>query len=446
MKIKFDIKQKIFRDKNVFYTIVLRFWLALAGGVTIFVAPLFISEIEQGYYYTFLSLIGLVVLFELGFNQVLIQMIGKEFPFIRKVNGVYIGEEKSLDRITSLTLLINKWYKIGAIFFFLIVTLTGYLFFEINPIVNGVDWMLPWFLLTIGASVNLYYTSYSSVTEGLNQIGKISLFKLKQSTVGYLIMWFLLTIGMSLYAVSAVALIASLSNFVFFEKKFPDYNFFLKRKFANTENKLIWLRDVYPIQWRIALSWISGYFIYQFITPIVFYKLGAIEAGKIGMALNIFFAITTIGISFIIANSSKFAGYVSMGEFAKLDNEHRVVMIKSVFFSLLNITFFFVAIRFLLYYDINVIERLPDTEVMIVLSIASIINILIIGFSQYIHIHGENPLYLSSFVCGISSLVLVNLSSNYNILAVSISYLSLITFILLPWTYLVFKKFKKQRV
>lgn len=34
--------------------------------------------------------------------------------------------------------------------------------------------------------------------------------------------------------------------------------------------RVSWKTEIWPLQWRIALSWLSGYFIFQLFTPILF--------------------------------------------------------------------------------------------------------------------------------------------------------------------------------
>ena len=55
-----------------------RGWSSLAGGVTVALIARFLSPDEQGYYFTFGSLIALRIVFELGFSSVILQMTSHE--------------------------------------------------------------------------------------------------------------------------------------------------------------------------------------------------------------------------------------------------------------------------------------------------------------------------------------------------------------------------------
>ncbi len=43
-----------------------------------------------------------------------------------------------------------------------------------------------------------------------------------------------------------------------------------------------WRREVWPFQWKIAVSWLCDYFIFQLFTPVLFAFRGPVEAGQDG--------------------------------------------------------------------------------------------------------------------------------------------------------------------
>src|SRR5580698_4390252 len=65
-------------DKAIAFTILARGWAALAGLITVTLIARLLTPGEQGYYYTFGSLIALQIVFELGFSFVILQMASHE--------------------------------------------------------------------------------------------------------------------------------------------------------------------------------------------------------------------------------------------------------------------------------------------------------------------------------------------------------------------------------
>ena len=50
-------------DFHVLVTLLFRGWAIIAGAATVFFLPLWISPIEQGYYFTFASVLALQIFF-----------------------------------------------------------------------------------------------------------------------------------------------------------------------------------------------------------------------------------------------------------------------------------------------------------------------------------------------------------------------------------------------
>jgi hypothetical protein len=65
-------------DHAIGFTILARVWSSAAGLVTVGLIARFLSPAEQGYYYTFGSLIALQIVFELGFSFVILQLATHE--------------------------------------------------------------------------------------------------------------------------------------------------------------------------------------------------------------------------------------------------------------------------------------------------------------------------------------------------------------------------------
>src|ERR1700689_3575930 len=79
-------------DRAVGFTVLARFWSSAAGLLTVFLIARFLSPAEQGYYYTFGSLVALQIVFELGFSLVILQMASHERAHLAvSVDGIVSG-------------------------------------------------------------------------------------------------------------------------------------------------------------------------------------------------------------------------------------------------------------------------------------------------------------------------------------------------------------------
>ena len=49
---------------------------------------------------------------------------------------------------------------------------------------------------------------------------------------------------------------------------------------SGATEKISWRKEVFPMQWKIALSFMSGYFVFQLFTPVLFHYQGAEVASQ----------------------------------------------------------------------------------------------------------------------------------------------------------------------
>ena len=65
------------------------------------------------------------------------------------------------------------------------------------------------------------------------------------------------------------------------------------------------------MQWRIAISWLAGYFVFQLFTPVLFHYHGAVVAGQMGMTLNVSNALLTTSLTLIAAKTPEFGKLIA---------------------------------------------------------------------------------------------------------------------------------------
>ena len=86
-----------------------------------------------------------------------------------------------------------------------------------------------------------------------------------------------------------------------------------------TEAAIHWNREVWPFQWRIAVSWMCSYFIAQVFIPIIFALRGPVEAGQIGMSLSITGYMASLVLPWISTKATPFGRMIAERQFQGLD-------------------------------------------------------------------------------------------------------------------------------
>src|ERR1700741_3773996 len=111
------LKRLMGLDPAIAFTVMGRFWSALAGIVTILLIARYLTPSEQGYYYTFYSLVALQIVFELGFSFVILQLAAHERAALTLGgDGSITGNPVSHSRLASILHKSVRWYLIAGVF------------------------------------------------------------------------------------------------------------------------------------------------------------------------------------------------------------------------------------------------------------------------------------------------------------------------------------------
>ena len=100
-------------------------------------------------------------------------------------------------------------------------------------------------------------------------------------------------------------------------KKYFNYFKDLSRRISGP--RLDWQKDVWPMQWRLAVSWLSNYFSFYIFTPVLFFFKGPVVAGQMGMTWSIVNALSLISVVWIFARAPEYGILIAKKQYDKLD-------------------------------------------------------------------------------------------------------------------------------
>ena len=425
-------------DFHVLVTLLFRGWTIIAGASTVFLLPLWLSPIEQGYYFTFASVLALQIFFELGLNQVVMQLVSHEVAHLSlTIDGRLSGKESHLGHLSSLARMISRWYAVAAMLFAVIGGTAGTIFFSHQGTQPLSDWLGIWVVLVGATAVNLWLSPGLAVMEGCGKVGQVSRLRLGQSVLGYSVLWATLLSGWGLWAATAMPVVGALCT-GYWLKAHGNILYWLSSRAADIKHQLTWRKDVFPLQWRIALSWASGYLIFNLFTPIVFSHYGAVEAGRLGMALAVFTAISTIGMSWVNAKAPNFTMHIARGEWHELNCLFRALFIRSITVIVLTTTGITLVAWYLALIGSPLMMRMASPSLLAILAIATTINSMVFSMAIYMRAHRQEPMLTQSMVVALMICIVVYWSSKISVFAMMFSYLLILVLISLPWTIYLF--------
>jgi len=408
-------------DKYQSTFLLSRVWNLVGYLVTFFVVSTFLGKIEQGYYYTLNSLIALQVFFELGFSYVIVQKSSHLYSHWRsQPDHDYLSHEYK--EASSFFFYVIQWFSGCAFFFIIILLIVGKSFFSAQTH-NTISWSSVWYLLIVLTAVNLVLTAILSFFEGFGKALIIYKIKLFQNIFSQSILWISIYTGQGLKSIvfsNFTLFIVGLLLVLFLFR--TDLIELFKRR---TSKFIYWFKDLFRYQSKVALSWISGYFQFQLLVPIIFHFRGAIDAGRMGNTFTIVSGITALSLSLIQSKSWEYSALIAVKEFGKVNQIFKKnlwqIFLSSVFIG----SSIYLAVIFINYKGYKICEKVLPPLPFLFFIIGTVFNVIIAGIAIYLRAFLEEKLMVVSLLTGISMiLLLLLLTPKYGLLGVSIAYLS----------------------
>ncbi|MFH1931657.1 MAG: hypothetical protein ABIN18_08735 [Pseudomonadota bacterium] len=420
-----SIARRIEMDRIVSYAILARVWGVAAGPITALLIVAKFSPTIQGFYYTFMSVLALQVFAELGIGFAISQFAIHEWAHLRiDENRKISGDPDSLSRLASLAQIAVKWYSIAAIVLIVGLSVGGYIFFSKSPSQN-VNWKLPWFSLCILSGFSLFSSAIWYFLEGCNQVKNVYYYRLFQGLLGSLAIWTAILFGAELWAVSIMTLIGLIYVGIFLRIHYWDFfkSLLLKKKEGS---RLSWLKDIFPFQWRIALSWISGYFAFSLFTPMLFYYHGPVIAGQMGMTWSIASALSAIGGAWLGPRIPQFGIFVAEKRYVEMDKLFwRLIIIITGITALGGVAIYLLVFA-LNYYDYSLAHRLLPPFPTALFLLGAIIHAASNPMLYYLRAHKKEPLLFVSVLLGcLIGLSTWVLGKHYSALGIAVGYLTI---------------------
>lgn len=377
----------------------------------------------QGYYYTFNSLLAMSVFLELGFNGCIIQFISHEYAHLSMEKDCLADSSpRILGRLASLTRLSLKWYMGAGVLLLGGVGLAGEFFFRMNATMEVINWRGPWWCLCALSAVNLMLLPLSALLDGCDQVNWTARARILQNFIRSSVLICGLLFGLGLYAPAAATLCGLLAFVLQFHAKWR--LLLVQIMTCPVAEKISWVKEILPMQWRIAVSWGSGYFIFSIFNPLLFCYQGAESAGRFGMTWVIYMAINSISQAFVSTRGPKFGSLIARAEWAALRKLWKVALIQAVTVNLLGCVILVTGLVALKEMGHPMRDRMIDMKAIIPLCVAGLLNQGVFTVAILARAEKREPfLWASVFVALVTGGLSFLTVKNYSIYGVAYSYL-----------------------
>lgn len=298
--------------------VALRLWQAGAGLCTTVLAIHVLTPELQGWYYSFLSVASLYTLFDLGLSTVLVQVSAHAFLGLRWTAGGCF-EGAGATRFASLLSQSVRWYALLALVFALLLLPGGWCFFGANAnaqALSGLTWAPQWLLLGGLSAAALPLMPFMALLEGSGRIAQVYGVRLAQAMCGSLACWAVLLLGGKLWASAMTAAMAVCVPLLWLAARHRPLMTIARDA---PPQRWDWRREVWPLQWRLGVSWLCAYLLSQINVPILFEFQGSVAAGQFGLSLAVVNTVGLIAQSWYLRRVPSMAQAASRSDWPCLD-------------------------------------------------------------------------------------------------------------------------------
>lgn len=389
-------------DRAVAFTVFARGWASVAGIVTVALIARKMSSVEQGYYYTFGSIVAMQLIFELGFSVVIQQLATHEAAHLTFLDdGRIEGNAQTHARLASVLRKSLHWYTIAAVFMGVLLILIGWFFFSRNPDpTHAIAWRLPWCAVVVASCLTFQIDPIFSFMEGCGFVARVARTRFTQAFLGSILAWCALLLHHGLLAPAMMVTGQAIAGLVWL---FGRRNL-LVGLYCHVIGSfhIDWWAEVWPFQWRIAVSYGCGFFIFQLFNPVLFHYWGPVAAGRMGMSISLSNALASIAIAWINTKSAPFGMMIARRNFAELDSVFFRATVQSLTISVLgSIAVWGLSMEFA-HHGVALAERLLPPLPLALLLCSMNVNQAVSSMAIYLRAHKQEkflPISVLGAIC-----------------------------------------------
>ena len=439
-------------DRAVTFGILTRVWSLFSGPITMLVIATGFSPDEQGFYFTFSSLLALQTFFDLGLMFVIAQFASHEFVDLSwGKNGSLIGEPVPLKRFTDLVCKTTLWFGVAALLMMAILIPAGLVFFGQKGDVSF-TWRLPWILAVVGTSLNLFVMPFFAIIMGSGDVVTVNKRELVAAVLSSVMCWSVIGLHGGLYAAFAVNIGALGISWGYLLSKRRELVklawrgwFGEGRTARKAPGGLSWWKEIWPMQWRMAVSSGSAYFIFQLFNPILFQYHGSAVAGQMGMTLTAANALAAGGMTVVQAKVPQFGKLAAVGDWKKLDELFRVATKKTLILVLVGAVVGTATIWGLQQYYLPLGKRFIPAGQAALLFGAVFFMTIGGAIANYLRAHKQEPLMrMTLFSSLLQGAATWYLGKHYGSLGAAAGYFAVTTFFTCPYCIIVMKRCRNE--
>lgn len=393
-------------DRAVAFTILGRGWAAFSGIISLALLTHFLTGAEQGFYFLFAEVLAVQIFFELGLAYVLVQFASHERARLEWTNaGLLDGDPIALARLASLLRLSVRWYAVVAALIVLLVLPGGWLFFSLHaPSGSNIAWNWPWVWIVVVTAGSLLLSPLLAVLEGCGLIAEIARFQIYQNVAGSILFWGALLShwGLATAPITNTVMLLSSAGWLWFTKGRLLSDIWAG---ANSRDRIDWKQELWPLQWRMALTWLGGYFVFHIFQPLLYVYQGPVASGRLGLSLAITAALGGVALAWVSTKAAPFGMLIARQDYRELDRRFFPCLWQSLGILSLGCLLIWLGDAALFWQHSPLRLRILDPLPMALLLAATVSTHVIFSEAVYLRAHKQEPFLGITLVQGLCAAI-----------------------------------------
>jgi hypothetical protein len=375
------------------------------GGVALlaiaWLATRRLTSVELGFFFAFLSLGAFVQLADFGLSYAALQTGGR------------LAGTNRLHELPAIARHVTRWITFSAGLATITAGAIGFAIFSSrNADVAGVAWRAPWLGYLVSVFALQVVTPGVFLREGSGKILQMWRLRLVQELIGATACLLALHAGAGLWSLCAYAgtraFVAALWLFLGDPLRSDDPTI--------TYSIRQWMTDVWPFQWKIGLSGLSGFLIFRSFAPIVLLEQGAVAAGSFGLAISFMNLLIAVSTSWPMSQAARYSMLAASRRYEELHRDFPRMLVASTLAAAAATTFGVVVMAEARRRGIVFAQRLPEQLTTTVIFATAIVHHIVICFAVALRAEGREPLLIPSVVGGLVNIAAIWLAAHYGTL------------------------------
>lgn len=272
-----------------------------------------LSSAEMGFFFSFLSFGALVQLADFGLSYAALQTAGQ------------LAGTGRLHELPALSARVWRWNVVTASLASLVVAGIGWMTFSSHGsalTASAVGWGRPWAAFVASVFLNQLTTPGISLREGGGKVTQMWRLRLAQEWAAGLACLLVLHLGGGLWSLSAFASARAIVAGTWLTLGDP----IATKPGGKAYSSKRWMAEVWPFQWKVGLSGLSGFLIFRAFAPLILLERGPVMAGRFGLTISLMNLLISVSTAWPLSQAARFASLMAARRLAELRREFPVLL------------------------------------------------------------------------------------------------------------------------